>query len=91
MSSLVTVIAMKIGHVHHRTWPGKAIRNSGESRNPVTEIINHVSGSFIRSLMDSGFRRSDECVISYAIALGKLVFKVTFSALSGYNRRKLDD
>ena len=44
-------------------------RHSGESRNAVGEFVNDVSDSFIWWLMDSGFRRSDAVVISYAIAL----------------------
>ena len=44
-------------------------RHSGESRNPVTETSNAFHDSFNLQLLDSGFRRSDECIDYGAIAL----------------------
>ena len=50
------------GQSHHH-------RHSGESRNPEAEFVNPVSDSFIHTIMDSGFRRSDGRLTYDAIAL----------------------
>ena len=41
-------------------------RHSRESGNPVAEIVNIVLIGFTIKLLDSGFRRNDELVISSA-------------------------
>ena len=51
------------GQSHHR-------RHSCESRNPGREIVNQSPNWPTIRFLDSGFRRSDGCVVYGAIALG---------------------
>ena len=53
---------LRSGQSHHP-------RHSGESRNPVTENDNGFPNSFNLQPLDSGFRRSDDCVSYGAIDL----------------------
>ena len=46
----------------------KATGNSGESQNPVVELVNPLFGSSRMVSLDSGFRRSDESGILNAFA-----------------------
>ena len=63
-----TVISEFNRLIHDRTYAVERLyaRHSRESGNPVTEIVNAVSDWFTIKLLDSGFRRNDDLVISSA-------------------------